>query len=426
MKPIISSLLFLCLSLSIFSQDADSTTVLREDALKIFLDCSWNCDLNYIRNEIDIVNYVRDVKDADLYIRVAFQNTGSGGDKVTLFYEGQGDYEGQKYEMAYDVEAVSTNDEQRKQMVDNLRAGMMPFIAQTPLFESVNISIAEKKEEEEEELVEDKWNSWLYRIGVNGWFNGQSNYKSINLWGNISATKVTEEWKIRLSVSGDLNRDRFVIGYDSLSNPEFFLSETNGYGFYSYAIRGINDHWSVGGSYDVEGNSYSNIRLGHDLSAAVEYNLFPYEEANEQQLRIAYQPGFRYNSYSDTTIYNKKSEFLGRHRISIAYSKQAKWGSVSASLTSAQYLHDPSLYNIRLRTGLNIRVVRGLQFNLSGNIGLIRDQISLLKGGASEEEILTQQRELATDYSYWGNFGISYSFGSIYNNVVFPRFGGGI
>jgi len=97
-----------------------------------------------------------------------------------------------------------------------------------------------------------------------------------------------------------------------------------------------------------------------------------------------------------------------------------------ASVSVNQYLHDLSLYSVRFRTGLNIRVVKGLQFRVSGSMSWIRPQIALPRGGATEQEILTQQRELATNYSYWGNFGINYTFGSIYNNIVFPRFGGGL
>ena len=54
-----------------------------------------------------------------------------------------------------------------------------------------------------------------------------------------------------------------------------------------------------------------------------------------------------------------------------------------------------------------------------------RDQIYLPKGEATTEEILVRQRQLATGYQYFLNFGISYSFGSIFNNIVNPRFGGG-
>ena len=43
---------------------------------------------------------------------------------------------------------------------------------------------------------------------------------------------------------------------------------------------------------------------------------------------------------------------------------------------------------------------------------------------ASLEEVLLQRQELATEYRFFFSVGLSYSFGSIFSNVVNPRFGG--
>lgn len=51
------------------------------------------------------------------------------------------------------------------------------------------------------------------------------------------------------------------------------------------------------------------------------------------------------------------------------------------------------------------------------------DQLNLPKGDASLDEILLRRRELATDYDYHISIGLSYTFGSVYSNVVNPRFG---
>ncbi|NOZ55257.1 MAG: hypothetical protein GXO73_00510, partial [Calditrichaeota bacterium] len=59
------------------------------------------------------------------------------------------------------------------------------------------------------------------------------------------------------------------------------------------------------------------------------------------------------------------------------------------------------------------------------SISRIHDQLSLPKKGASREEVLLRRRMLATTYSYFVSFGVSYTFGSIYTNIVNPRFGGG-
>jgi hypothetical protein len=54
---------------------------------------------------------------------------------------------------------------------------------------------------------------------------------------------------------------------------------------------------------------------------------------------------------------------------------------------------------------------------------MMHDQLALVKGGATREEILLKRKELASTYTYFTYFGLSYTFGSIYNNVVNPRFG---
>jgi len=51
--------------------------------------------------------------------------------------------------------------------------------------------------------------------------------------------------------------------------------------------------------------------------------------------------------------------------------------------------------------------------------------LSLVKGEASEAEILLQLQELETSYHLEGGLGLTYTFGSIYNNIVNPRFGNG-
>jgi hypothetical protein len=50
--------------------------------------------------------------------------------------------------------------------------------------------------------------------------------------------------------------------------------------------------------------------------------------------------------------------------------------------------------------------------------------MSLVKGDATEQEVLTRKRQLASTYNYYTSFGLNYRFGSILNNFVNPRFEG--
>lgn len=65
-----------------------------------------------------------------------------------------------------------------------------------------------------------------------------------------------------------------------------------------------------------------------------------------------------------------------------------------------------------------------MSVTVSGSGSRIRDQIFLPARGLTDEEILVQRRQLATDYRFNLALGVWLTFGSIYNNVVNSRFAG--
>jgi hypothetical protein len=68
-----------------------------------------------------------------------------------------------------------------------------------------------------------------------------------------------------------------------------------------------------------------------------------------------------------------------------------------------------------------------VNLDIQGNVARIKDQIYLSAAGLDDNEILIGQRELGTDFEYGIEVGLSFTFGSIFNNVVNPRLrtGGG-
>jgi hypothetical protein len=68
------------------------------------------------------------------------------------------------------------------------------------------------------------------------------------------------------------------------------------------------------------------------------------------------------------------------------------------------------------------RVVRGLALNVDGYYEVARDQLNIPRGTADDADILVRLRQLQSWYGYFMSAGISYMFGSIFNNVVNPRF----
>jgi hypothetical protein len=63
--------------------------------VKVFIDCSgfWDCDSEYFRTNLTMVDHVRDRTVADVHILITGQSTGAGGSEVTLTFLGLGPFD---------------------------------------------------------------------------------------------------------------------------------------------------------------------------------------------------------------------------------------------------------------------------------------------------------------------------------------------
>lgn len=390
----------------------EPSDTLRKDALNIFMEAN-----SYIRKEINFVNYVRDIKDAHLYVISTSQITGAGGREYTYFLVGQKQFEGMKDTVIYASSPDATDDERREGQVGALKMGLMRYVAKTPLAKHMKINFTEPISDE---VSTDRWNNWVFRANISGYLNGQKTFKSTNVFGGISASKVTSEWKIDLDADVSYGEDKFEID-DSTTIGSYNQSKS----FDALIVKSLSEHWSIGGRAGIGSSSYRNHRMVYSIYPGIEYDIFPYSESTRKQFRILYSAGYSYHYYEDSTIYNEISEGLWGHSLDVAVEVVQKWGSIDLSIGWSNYLHDWSKNNLSLWGSIDLRIAKGLSITLGGGGSIIHDQLSLVKGGASTEEILLRRKELETQYSYFTHFGLRYTFGSIYNNVVNPRFGGG-
>ncbi len=411
MKQILIFVIAILFAMTSFSQETETKSdSLRKDALNVYYQ---NAD-DYVKKQIPFVNYVRDIKDAGVYIIRTYQQTGSGGIEYTYFLTGQNEFEGMIDTLSCVTTFDDTSDEVRQKRVDCLKMGLMRYIAKTPLSQYIKISFTEPISEI---VSSDKWNNWVFDASLNTYMSGQKTLKSKDYSGYFSANHVTEDWKIELEA--DLSNS--ITKYDSKALA--YTARDKSSGLSARVVRSISDHWSYGGSAGISSSTYSNYTGLFSVMPGIEYDLFPYSQSTRRQLRILYQIGYNHANYADTTTYFKLSEDLYVHSLMSAYEVIQKWGSVNVSFRYRNYLHDWSLNNIYFYGNLRFRIVKGLSVNLYGNYSIIHDQINLPKGDLSPEEILTRRRQQQTTYSYSFRFGFSYTFGSIYNNVVNPRFG---
>jgi hypothetical protein len=415
MRKIIFLLTFLTVISPAFSGGLETKSdSLRKDALLVYMETNDNKTNDYIRKEIPYINYVRDIRDASVYILSTRQRTGAGGTEFTYFLVGQNSNAGMYDTLAFVSAPDATYEEIRLQEVNILKLGLMRYIAKTPLAKYVKISFTEPISET---VSTDKWDSWVFKAQLSGWFEGQQTYSSNNLYGRFTANRVTEDWKINLRASYSYGIEKFEI------DEETITSKTNSKSVSALVVKSISDHWSYGGTVYLGSSIYNNLDRSIAVMPGIEYDIFPYSQSTRKQLRILYSIGYNYFNYTDTTIYDKMEEGHAQHSINVAYSVVQKWGQIDLSSEYSNYLYDWSKNNLSAYITFNLRVIKGLQLNFSGGASVLHDQLGLAKSGVTTEDILLKKKELATQFQYWGNFGVSFTFGSIYNNVVNPRFG---
>jgi len=412
---LLSISILLNISIGTAQELPDTSSELFKKALRLFLDCR-DCDIDYSRKQITFVNFVRDPSEAQVHIYSSSQRTAAGGEEFTLTFIGKENFIGLNDTLTYISRKTDTQEMIREGLVKTIKLGLMRYVAHTPIANQLAISHTTVSAQEK---VVDKWNYWLFSLSSNCMLNGEKSYKQTNIFWSLSANRVTQELKINLSYSGSYNGQRFDYGGD------IYKSISHSHSFNGSFIFSINDHWSWGIFGRISSSTYGNLDFGITLSPAVEYNIFPYSESTRRVLRISYRPTFEYSNYHEETIYDKVKEQLFSENLSFTLDQKEPWGSTSISLHGSHYFHNIKKFNVGLFSALSVRIIEGFAVHLFGDYTIQRDQLSIAKSGATEEEVLLRRKELESKYNYWLSVGLSYSFGSIYNNIVNPRFGSG-
>jgi hypothetical protein len=393
--------------------------------LRVFLDCSgFRCDSDFFIQEVPWVSFVRDRLDGDVHVLGTRETTGSGGSLYTLDFQGRGVRADQRLTLEAVTEPDATEGARRAALVEVIRLGLAPFAAGTATAPAVTIQELEGRGEGAAEGTDDPWNRWVFRVGVDGYTNGESQQRFVTTSGDMSASRVSEDWKLMLSAGSSLSFSRYELP-DTI--VEFTRESYSGEGM---AVKSVGEHWGVGVLGEWRRSTYNNYDASAVIGAAAEYNVFPFGESTRRLLTVFYAVGARFNDYQRVTIYDETRETLIEQLLVVTYDVTQPWGSIDASLRGDQYVAKfgegeewpDAQYEAGLSGGLNVRLLRGLSVRLHGSVGMVRNQVALSAADLTEEEILTQQRELATDYRYFLAFGLSYRFGSIFSDVINPRF----
>jgi len=360
------------------------------------------------------------------------QDTGGGGRQWTLKYIGLGSHQGVEQTLTYNSPQTATSDEVRAGFVEVFKRGLVRYALGTAIGDRLQVTLKKSGEDEKPASGKDRWNYWVYEIEGNGNFNGEESSKGRQISVSFDANRTTDAWRTSIDVGANYRDTKFLLDEDDEDEEEedeggnrTFLSVRRDLEASGILVKSLTQHWSLGVMASAESQTFRNFVVNTRVAPGIEYNFFPYSESTRRMLTVQYTIGHVHHRYREETIFGKLRAQLMDQRAEVGLSLRQPWGSASAELNFQQYLTDPSKYSLGLDGGANIRLFKGFSVNFFGEFSRTRDQIYLPRGEASTEEILLRQRQLLTGYQYFFDFGLQYTFGSIFNNIVNPRFGGG-
>jgi hypothetical protein len=396
------------------------------DKIRVFFDCNApGCfDLDFLRREITWVDWMRDREDADVHVLVTFQRSG-GGFSYFLALIGRREFEGQDNSLTAFSSSTDTEDERRQALADKAKLGLAPYAAETSAAPLLSVTYQDPAQlaglaPAQASPEEDPWNLWVFTTRLGGSVSGESTFRNLNGNTAISAERISDAWKLQSSASFSYSEQKF-----DLPSGESSVSFRRSMGGNLLLVKSLGPRWGFGGSANVTSSTRLNYDMRVSVVPAIEFNVFPYEESSRRLFTFQYRVGPEYVRYDERTVFDKTEEWLYRNSLTASLAAQQPWGGASISLSGDAFLDDWKKNSLSAFGNVNLRIVRGLSLNIFASASRVRNRINEPGSEATDLDVFLRNRILGTTITYFANFSISYRFGSIFNNIVNPRFGGG-
>lgn len=386
--------------------------------LQVFLDCPSGCYADFLREEIRFVDFVRDRVNADVHALISSTNTGAGGREYAVSLLGARAYQGMDRSLRAVTGPSDTEDMQRRHLLNTVRVVLLQYVARESLPQNLSVDVRLGTADAAAQTRQDPWDSWVFSLRGSASFEGEESNKQREISFEGSADRITQDWKTTFGIDFEQQKEKFDL--DDEDPVEVDRHERD---FDWLVVKGLGEHWSIGARGSVESSTFDNTKIRYAAAPAIEYNFFPYSAYTRRQLRALYALGARHQKYYEQTLFLKLEETLPEHEVSVTYDQREPWGSVEGRLEWTQFLDDLSKNRLEANGEISWRVVRGFSISAFASGSRIRDQISLRRRGATQEEILLELRELQSGYDYDFSVSLTYTFGSIFSSIVNPRFG---
>lgn len=397
-------------------------------APRLFLSCPGECFEDYLRQELSYFDFVRDPHLAGvLTVLVVRQPSGNGGERFTVSLHRaaappalalSGDPRPEPAPTRSFVGAPGATDHALRQALLQQILRLLQAELAGSKFEGAFELELRPRAAQTLDAVSDPWDFWVFAPELRANTEAESGRYFAQLSSSLNSWRITEESKLRLSAALTSS----LSGYRLEDGTRVRGTNTDWYGRALFALS-LGRHWAAGSVAVASRSDYENTELHVHYAPLVEFNVFPYAESASQQLRVAYQLGPWVNWYQEANQAGVLRELRPYHALSLIADINQAWGSLQWIGQVNHFLDEPHLFRLSTGATVAMRIAEGLAFTLNGEAAYVRDLIGLRARSVSDTELLLDVAQLPTNYTAQIELGISYTFGSVFNTIVNPRFG---
>lgn len=383
---------------------------------RLFVSCLAECFLDYLKQELSYFDFVRDRFQSDFVVLIVRQPAENSGERITIRLTAARTH-GLELEEALVLPAGATIEQTRSEVAQGIMRLLLEALKETPHVHAFSLSVP-KRNNESLSNQRDPWNYWVFSPE----FAASGEASRGSLWANgtiaLGIRRSTEKTKIRMfgSYGRSLSGFRFEDGR-WVSGDIYDWKARTLYGF------SLGERTSLGVVVQGNGSQYENLDGHVHAAPLLEFNFFPYSQNARKAIRLAYQAGPWANFYIEPNVESKMQEVRPYHAVSLVVDINQAWGSVQWIGQFNQFLDDPELFRVSSGALVSLRLAEGLAFNLSGQGAFVQDLINLRGRNLTDEELVLYTVQQATDFMVLWEGSFSYTFGSIHNTIVNPRFG---
>lgn len=383
--------------------------------LKLHLTCPQTCFEDYLRQELSYFDIVRDRHQADLTLLVVRQKAASAGERITVQVLSRAG--GPANDHVALTRPAAPPEEVRREVLATALAALFEASAGTPHQRAFKLSLPQRLDGSLSRLA-DPWDHWVVAPELKGFIDAESNYHFVELHSALTLRRVTERHRLRIRGAYLRRFNSFTLEDGAQVTGDVF--EWSGRVTYAHALG---ERFALGFAASELSNQFANLR-GHLHGGPVaEVNLFPYSENVRQQVRLAYQAGPWLDWYFERTRADLLHQLRPYHALTLVADANQRWGSVQWAFQLNSLLDEPEKWRLGTAAVVSLRLFEGFAVQAQGQAALVRDQLSLRARPLTDTELLLGTAQQPTNFKVELEFGISYTFGSVHDTIVNPRFG---